>query len=263
MASDSSIRLAPDDHAGVVAPEPDGKPASPSRRAPSLTEQAYQALEELIVTLALEPGSVMSESVLAERLGIGRTPVREALQRLAREGLVTVMPRRGIRVAPMEPETHVRLLELRRALEQLLAEGAAERASADQRAAFADLADGMAAAAETADAVAFMRLDRQFNRLLCQAARNDYVTRAMALIQGLSRRFWYRHYRRALDLPLCAELHANMARAIADGRPARAVAAAERLIGYIETVAREDAAAEGTQRSRSAGKSADWRGEAR
>src|ERR1700719_1560272 len=63
---------------------------------PSLTERAYSMLEEMIVTLKLAPGTAVSEARLSQALGIGRTPIREALQRLARERLVTILPRRGI-----------------------------------------------------------------------------------------------------------------------------------------------------------------------
>lgn len=228
---------APAADAGTLdAPE---QAVAQTARPQSLTGQAYRALEELIVTLQIEPGAAMSESALSDRLGIGRTPVREALQRLSREGLIEVKPRRGIRVTPIDMAKHIQLLELRRSLEQLLAEAAAERATPAERAEFGEIAEGMEVAAKRNDDVAFMRLDRQFNRLLCQAARNDYVTNAMTLIQGLSRRFWYSHYQSALDLPLCAQLHASVAWAVAEGRPARAVAAAERLIAYIESFARE------------------------
>ena len=76
------------------------KPASPE----TLTEQAYRQLEEQIVTLRLKPGEFLSEYALAEGLAIGRTPIREALQRLAREGLVTILPRKGILVSETDPE---------------------------------------------------------------------------------------------------------------------------------------------------------------
>ena len=64
--------------------------------AESLTEQAYRQIEEQIVTLRLKPGDVLSEQMLSATFGIGRTPVREALQRLAHEGLVIILPRKGI-----------------------------------------------------------------------------------------------------------------------------------------------------------------------
>src|ERR1700686_4867966 len=87
----------------------------------TLTEKAYRALEEDIVTLRIPPGSVVSEAMLSQRLGVGRTPVREALQRLAREWLVVIMPRRGIMVAEIDPVRQLRLLEARREIERLLA----------------------------------------------------------------------------------------------------------------------------------------------
>ena len=64
-----------------------------------VADRAYRELEEMIVTLQLSPGTVLSEQALSVRLKIGRTPIREALQRLARDGLVAIMPRRGIMVS--------------------------------------------------------------------------------------------------------------------------------------------------------------------
>src|SRR5687767_7049582 len=95
--------------------------------AETLTDRAYTEIEELIVTLQLEPGSAVSEQMLSERLGIGRTPIREALQRLARERLVTILPRRGVVVSAIDVAAQLRLLEVRRELERLVARGAARR----------------------------------------------------------------------------------------------------------------------------------------
>src|SRR5277367_6085233 len=101
------------------SPRPRTRKASPSvklrRPGPtlepvsSLTERAYRELEEQIVTLRLAPGSPVSEASLSKRLGIGRTPVREALQRLARERLVVILPRRGILVSEVNVRTQMRL----------------------------------------------------------------------------------------------------------------------------------------------------------
>ena len=85
----------------------------------TLTDRAYETLEELIVTLRLAPGDVISETALSDRLDIGRTPVREALQRLAREGLVKILPRKGILVTEINPRSQLLLLEVRRELERL------------------------------------------------------------------------------------------------------------------------------------------------
>jgi DNA-binding GntR family transcriptional regulator len=192
----------------------------------------------MIVTLQLAPGAVLSEQALSADLGIGRTPVREALQRLAREGLVLVLPRKAILVTDTDPRKQLLVLEVRREVERLLARAGAGRASLAERARFRAIADGMQAAARAHDDIAFMRLDRELNALLAEAAHNEYAARAMRFLNGHSRRFWYLHYKQAADLPLCARLHAAQARAVADGDPKRASEATDRLIDYTETFTR-------------------------
>ena len=209
-----------------------------AKSSSSLTDRAYRSLEEMIVTLKLEPGSVLSETALAEKLGIGRTPIREALQRLAREGLITILPRKGILVTEINPAKQLQLLEVRRALERLLARGAALRSSDEERAAFLEIAKGMETAARDNDDLMFLRHDDAFNKLMSKAARNEYAYRAMELLHSLSRRFWYTHYKDSADLPLCARLHAEQARHIALGDADRAAEASDRLIDYVETFTR-------------------------
>jgi DNA-binding GntR family transcriptional regulator len=210
----------------------------------TLTEQAYRAIEEAIVTLEVAPGEVVSEAQLAARLGFGRTPVREALQRLARERLVRILPRRGIVVAAVDVGEQLRLLEVRREIERLVARAAARRADATQRARFRDIAAGMEGVAASGEETGFLRLDRALNLLVLEAAQNEFASAAMALMHGLSRRFWFLHRRRAGGLDRTAAVHAALARAIADGDVDRAAAASDMLIDYIEdftrgTLARE------------------------
>ncbi len=123
--------------------------ASPNRKSDlsirkSLTTTAYEQLEELIVTAELEPGAILSEATLVEQLGIGRTPIREALQKLEREGLIRIMPRKGIEVTDLNPAKQLLMLELRRDLEKLLARSGALRATEEERTAFIVIADAMA-----------------------------------------------------------------------------------------------------------------------
>jgi DNA-binding GntR family transcriptional regulator len=205
----------------------------------TLTDRAYRLLEELIVTLALPPETILSEQSLAARLRIGRTPIREALQRLARDGLVVILPRRGILVSQINLKTQMRLLEVRRELERLMAKGAAERATPEESASFATVAREMRHASDESDDMTFMRLDRQFNELVSQAARNEFASRAMGLMHGLSRRFWYQHYRESGDLPLSARLHAEVAEAIAKRDSEAAANASDRLLDYIESFTRK------------------------
>src|SRR5438445_3654545 len=150
----------------------------------TLTDKAYAQIEELIVTLRVAPGTVLSELVLADRLGIGRTPIREALQRLSRDGLINILPRRGVLVSEIDLRAQLRLLEVRRELERLMARGAAERATSEQRAQFSEIAAGMRRAAEKSDDLLFMRLDHQFNTLISAASRNEFASRAMGLMHG-------------------------------------------------------------------------------
>jgi len=207
-------------------------------QAQTLTEQAYRLIEEQIVTLRLKPGDVISEQMLSAAFKIGRTPVREALQRLAREGLITILPRKGILVSEINPRNQLLVLEVRREIERLLSRTGAERATAEQRAQLLDIAQGMDRASKTNDDIAFMRLDREFNGLMMETAHNDYAARSLKLLQGLSRRFWYMHYRDAADLPLCARLHADQARAIAQGDREAAARACDKLLDYVENFTR-------------------------
>lgn len=204
----------------------------------TLADQAYHRLEEQIVTLQLTPGEVLSESSLTESLGIGRTPIREALQRLAREGLVVILPRRGILVSQISVGDQLELLRVRREVERLMSQLAAARATPPERTCFRQVAAAMDGTAERNDDVEFMRLDQQFNQLLAHTCRNEYARKTMGLMQGLARRFWYQHYKQALDLPHCARLHASCARTIADGNQGAAASASETLINYIEAFTR-------------------------
>src|ERR1700733_10396494 len=225
----------------------DLKSTTPTKRRPraaeaedgTLTDRAYRELEEMIVTLQLSPGTVLSEQALAVRLKIGRTPIREALQRLARDGLVVIMPRRGIMVSEINLKLQLRLLEVRRELERLMASLAAERASPDERREFAEVAEAMLVAAARADDIAFMGLDQGFNILIAIAARNECARRSMGLMNGLSRRFWYQHYQEVADLPLAAKLHAAVAEAVSQKKVKAAATASDRLIDYIEDFARK------------------------
>ncbi|MCS6922687.1 MAG: FCD domain-containing protein, partial [Elioraea sp.] len=106
------------------------------------------------------------------------------------------------------------------------------------RAPLGTFADWMIFAAETGDETAFLRLDREFNLLCLAAARNEFAEAAMSLMHGLSRRFWYIHYREFGQLPQSARLHADVARAIAEGDQAAAAVASDRLIDFLEAFTR-------------------------
>jgi len=200
----------------------------------SLTDQAYSLLEEMIATLQLAPGTLVSEAELSAQLGIGRTPVREAMQRLARERLPLVLPRRGCIVTPIKPEEEVMLIETRRAIETLVVERAARRASEAERRQFGEIAARMKTALRTQDFDAFAKLDAEFNRLCIAACRNDLAGSMMQVIAPLNRRFWFTHHGRTLSKE-GVEAHIDTALALARGDAKAALAGTERLLRYVES----------------------------
>jgi DNA-binding GntR family transcriptional regulator len=200
----------------------------------TLSDVAYSQIEEMITTLQLAPGQAISEAYLSSKLGIGRTPVREALQRLARERLVVIHPRRGVVVSEINIKNQLKLLELRRELERLIARVSARRSTADERKMMLEIAENMEKAAANNDEMLFVRLDRRFDLLFVKLARNEFLSDAMQPLQGLSRRFWFMHYKSAADMPRTAKLHADVARAIAHGDERVAMQASDNLVDYIE-----------------------------
>ncbi len=204
----------------------------------SLTTIAYEQLEELIVTAELEPGAILSEATLVAQLSIGRTPIREALQRLEREGLVRIMPRKGLEVTDLNPAKQMLMLELRRDLEKLLAKSGVLRATQEERLALLDIATVMDDETAPRSDIHFLRQHYVLNQLMGQAAHNEYLKRAMGLIIGLSRRFWFVHFKTAADIPLCYSLNANLAREVAQGDPKTASLAVDSLMDYLEEFTR-------------------------
>ncbi len=213
----------------------------------SLAGKAYEVLEELIVTLQLTPGQVLSEAGLAKQLGIGRTPVREALQQLAREGLVSILPRRGVIVSEINVKNQMELLRVRREVERLMARLAAERCRPNEARELLEIGAAMRATAASNDQLEFIRLDHRLHELIGHTCRNDFARRTMGLMQGLSRRFWYMHYREVLDLPRCAKLHADLAELAGKHDPHAAAKASDKLLDYVESFTRESLNAGGQE----------------
>ena len=213
-----------------------GKPRGAG--APALTDQARAQLEEMIVKLELPPGSVWSELQLSEKLGIGRTPVREALQRLQAEYLVKIVPRFGAQVTEINVTQQLLLLDVRRVLERLIAEDAARRATPEERKQLLRMADTLEAMVD-GDVHRFLRYHYEIKKFIAACARNPFAASAITPTHAMSRRFYFLHYRVAHDLPVAAKHHANVIRAIAAGKQARAGIAADGLMDYVEQLTRD------------------------
>jgi len=202
-----------------------------------LSDRAYDKVEAMIVSLELSPGTIFSESELAERIGIGRTPLREALQRLASERLVTALPRRGMLVAEINASEYLNLLQTRASLDKLIAKQAARRATPEEREALVACSVGMGEAVQANDDAGFMSLDRTFDNILERACRNPYAFEAVSPLHAHCRRFWSAH-RHHGDLAQSATLHARIMQEVASGNAREAGKASKALIAYMEWFAR-------------------------
>ncbi len=166
----------------------------------------------MIITLQLAPGVVLSEYGLSELLEIGRTPIREALQRLAGEGLVVVLPSEGFLFPKpiFAPNSDCWSCEGKC---NVFSHNSQQSGQQRRRGRILPRSALLCfSAASARDEGLFAQLDRELDECMWKAARNEFITKTMALMRGLSRRFWFEHYRRVGDLPLAATLHSKWPR---------------------------------------------------
>ncbi len=204
----------------------------------SLSETAYETIEAMIVTGELSPNMLLSESELARQLGCGRTPVREALQRLSYEGFVDILPRRGVMVTHFDVTQQLDLLEMRRPMEELMVRLAARRASLSQREMMRAVALEFEAAVENADIDSYIRCNRRAVHLEAEATGNALLQRHMSMVHGLARRYWYGQISAPESMAGAARCHCSVLRAVAAREEDAAASAANALIDFLDSVAR-------------------------
>lgn len=163
---------------------------TPKSRPTSLSQQAYQAIKQKIVSLQLAPGDLINESVLREELGLGRTPIREALQRLALEKLVTIVPRRGMFVTEIGITDLQRLFEVRLVLEGLAARLAARRGTEEQWQRMETVLTGLPAD-QVCNNEALIAIDEACHEILYEATDNQFLQDTLTTLYALSLRLWY------------------------------------------------------------------------
>jgi DNA-binding GntR family transcriptional regulator len=155
-----------------------------------IADRAYQDLRDRIVTLRLPPGSVLREDELMPELGIGRTPLREAIKRLVLENLVVVEPRRGTSVTDVQTADIVHITEVRAELEGQAAELAARRMDGEHRAELEQLRAELDAL-DDAGQEDLMRFDERIHRAIWDASNNPYLKQSLERYFVLSLRVWY------------------------------------------------------------------------
>lgn len=153
-------------------------------------DRAYERIKQMIITLKLKPGTVIQEQQLRDSLDLGRTPIREALNRLEVENLVIIEPRRGIFVADIAITDLTQIYEVRKELEALTASLAAARAEVADIAQLEALVEEYRAIAPT-DLEALFAVDRAFHMTLARATNNAFLLRELDLFYNLSLRIWY------------------------------------------------------------------------
>jgi DNA-binding GntR family transcriptional regulator len=197
----------------------------------SLADTAYDAIRNLIVTLQVHPGQRLNEQILSEMTGIGRMPVRQAVQMLDAQGFLKVLPRKGILVPPDSLEDALTVLEARRVIEVEMARFAAQRANPAAIAAMEQILLAGQQALESEDFAAFMQQDRAFHERLTVAAGNPILYEMLNALHGRIARIWYLRSWRIENLRATQEAHTALLRAMA----ARdADGAADAMRGHID-----------------------------
>lgn len=195
------------------------------------TEQAVAMLQGMIERGELAPGSMVSERTIVELIGLGRTPIREAIQRLEASYMIRVHASRGIEIPAITVEDQLSRLEVRRAVEVLAVDLASKRASKTQREAMQSLAsrlEGQFTLQEYTDTI------RETHALILDAAGNRYLGSLMLPLQGLSRRFWIVHAREENnDILRGRDLHRAILTAISERDAEAATAASRALNDYL------------------------------
>ena len=198
----------------------------------SQSEEAYARLLERIVSLDMPPGSVVNEARLREELKIGRTPIREALQRLARENLVRSIPHRGTFITDVNITDLARITEVRVVLEAHAARLAAEKMTTADRAAIDELLELLGRGRVTGQRD-LMHLDQRIHRVIYRAARNPFLEATLERYFNLSLRLWYLVLDREVRLREAVDEHAELLRAIRAGDGALAEAIMRKhVIGF-------------------------------
>lgn len=187
-----------------------------------ISERAYEQLRDRIVTLRLAPGTVLREDELMNELGIGRTPLREAIKRLALENLVAVQPRIGTYVTSVDAADIVHISEVRAELEAQAADLAARRMDEALRARCESVLERLRTNDRAADADELMAVDESIHRLVWEGARNPYLTDTLERYFVLSLRVWYLVLDRVPGLGAAVFDHAHLLEAILVRDAARA-----------------------------------------
>lgn len=204
----------------------------------NLSTKAYKILEELLITLKLEPAKIYSEKELMEISGISRTPLREALLRLSNESLLKIIPRRGIEISDIKMIDQLAMLETRRVLDTLLIQRATKYATPYEKEKILSLKQSMKKASENNNVDDYLRVDKELDQAIFKIARNEYATKATIPLHVQSRRFWS-YFKGPSNMHSCSLLHIQMTDAIVAGNVEEAVKYSDKIIDNLVVVVKD------------------------
>jgi DNA-binding GntR family transcriptional regulator len=205
----------------------------------NLANVAYDQLEELIVTCALQPGLFLSIQDLQVKTGGGRTPVHQAVSRLAADTLILVRPRHGLQIAPIDLARERVLLPLRRDMERFVVRLATERAGPSHRNQLLHISRTLRANPGQMSIAEFNMLDRRIDHVLNAAAGEPFLEHTLRPLHTIFRRIgWiYHSWVRAQEgLGKTVDCHLGILDAVVAGKMKEAVAASDRLIAFSDSM---------------------------
>jgi DNA-binding GntR family transcriptional regulator len=188
----------------------------------SLADRAFREIRGLIVTLELPPGSVISEPELQERLGMGRTPIREALRQLSGDRLIDVYPRRGMFVAAIDTRDLSAISEVREQLEPFAARLAAERRTDDDLVVIDELLTAISAVSKDPDVRDLIELDQRIHHHVYRCAHNEFLRSVLEQHYMHSLRIWFLALDKVTHLRQAMAENRDLLLAIKNGDPGAA-----------------------------------------
>jgi DNA-binding GntR family transcriptional regulator len=224
----------------LVRAEDDG--ATGRRNRVNFFELAYQRIEKALVNCELRPGQFLTVQELQGLTGFGRTPVHGAVSRLAADTLITIRPRHGLQIAPIDLARERMLLELRRDMERFVIRLAAERASLSHRNQALHIERALRERHDTLTIDEFNELDRRIDALVLAAAGEPFLVHTMRPLHTIYRRIGFIYHRQLpghADLAGTIDCHLAILNAVANRRVDRAVAASDALIGFMDRMFEE------------------------
>lgn len=224
----------------VVDPAADAASSTPLRRSSvSLFELAYEQIEERLVKCELKPGRFLSMQDIQDAVKLGRTPVHQAVNRLAADTLITVHARRGLQIAPIDLARERVLLRLRRDVERFVIRLAAEKSSASHRHQMLHMKRHLREHRETLTIETFNVVDRRIDRLFLNAAGEPFVENTLRPLHTIFRRIgwiYHSHTSTETNLAKTIDVHIAMLDAVANRHVEASIVACDELIDFVDSM---------------------------